>query len=86
MDLESISYIDPFGCIKVVETVEKALFKNGALECGTKSSKNTIFARQRITFVIFAPVCECPVENFCEDFSPIGFFDSLVGPLRQSNV
>ena len=45
---------------------------------GQAHQKAPVFA-PRIAFVTFAPGFECPVENFCEEFSSKWFFDSLVG-------
>ena len=49
---------------------------------GQNHQKAPRFCAQNAAFVTFCPVFERPVGNFCEDFSPKGFFDSLVRRLR----
>jgi hypothetical protein len=65
---------------KPLKLSKKSFFKTEHLKVGQNHQKAPSFCAQSIAFVTFSLVFECPVGNFYEDFSPKGFFDSLVGP------
>jgi hypothetical protein len=50
-----IRQIPPLPVTPAVETVEKVLFQNGALESGTKSSKSVLFLCSKCRFRDFCP-------------------------------
>lgn len=52
---------------------------------GTRSSKSTLFSRQRYRFRDFFSCFERPVGSFCKDFSSKGFFGTLVRRLFPSH-
>jgi hypothetical protein len=75
-----VRQIPPLPVTPAVETVEKVPFQKSAFEKRVRNiEKRLVFCVLNNIFAIFEPA----VGDFCENFSNKGFFDSLVGRLRQ---